>query len=164
MATETKYCEKIAKTYMIESTVDAVRTEGARTVTPETPVAEAAEYLRNPDVPALPVVEEGAVVGMLTESDLVAMVAETDGRPTVGAVMSTPVTTVSPTATVHEAAERMRSAGVKHLPVVSDGAYRGLLSVDALAPYCSRHSVDVTWRGEPTRVDAAERGGVTAGD
>jgi CBS domain-containing protein len=149
---------------MIETTVDAVRTEGARTVTPATPVPEAAEHLRDPAVSALPVVEEGDVVGMLTESDLVAMVAETDERPAVREIMSTPVTTVSPTATVHEAAERMRTAGVKHLPVVSDGVFGGLLSVEALAPYCSRHSVDVGWEGEPTRVDAAERGGVTAGD
>jgi CBS domain-containing protein len=115
-------------------------------------------------VPALVVSEGDTVVGVITESDLVAMVAETDERPPVRSVMSTPATTVSTDATVFEAAETMRTAGVRHLPVVEDGVYCGLLSTTTLAPYLSRHNLDVEWTDEPKRVGATERRGVTAGD
>jgi len=149
---------------MIETTVETVTTPTARTIDPETPVTEAAERLRTTDVSALVVLDAETVVGVVTEGDIVALVAETDERPPVGAIMSAPVTTITPETTVYEAAERMRTAGVKHLPVVDDGVFRGLVSASALAPYCSRHNVVVDWADEPLRVDGSGTPGVTAGD
>ena len=136
---------------MIPTTVDAVGVHEPPTASPDTPVAEAATSLRRADVSALPVLADGAVVGVVTASDLVAMVAETADRPAVRAIMSAPVTTVSPTATVCAAAARMREAGVRHLIVTDDG-YRGTLSAADLAPYLPRHSLDIEWRAEPLSV------------
>jgi len=149
---------------MIETTVETVTTPTARTITPETPVTEAAERLRAADVSALVVLDAETVVGVVTQGDVVALVAETDERPPVRAIMSTPVTTVTSGTTVYEAAERMRTIGVKHLPVVDDGVFRGLVSASSLAPYCSRHTVAVDWEDDPLRVDGSGATGVTAGD
>jgi CBS domain-containing protein len=149
---------------MIETTVETVTTPTGRTITPETPVTEAAEQLRAPDVSVLVVLDAESVVGVVTEGDVVALVAETDERPPVQAIMSAPVTTIPPDATVFEAAGRMRATGVKHLPVVDDGVFRGVVSASSLAPYCSRHNVAVEWADDPLRVDGSESAGVTAGD
>lgn len=149
---------------MIELTVDAVRLHSPRTITTGTPVSEAATSLRRADVSALPVVVDGSVVGIVTQSDIVALVAETDDRPTVRMVMSSPVTTISPTATLSDAAETMRTAGVKHLPVVDDGNYCGLLSVRTLVPYLSRHRLEIKPHDDSMRIDSADSHELTVGD
>jgi CBS domain-containing protein len=149
---------------MIQTTIDAVGVSRPPTISPDTPVDEAATYLRRAEVSALPVLADGAVAGIVTASDLVAMVAETAERPAVRAIMSTPVTTISPTATVCDAAERMRAEGVKHLPVVTDDGYRGLLSVADLAPYLPRYSLDIEWQAEPLSVETDGGRRLPAGD
>lgn len=149
---------------MIDPQIEPAITLDARIVDPSTPIDEAAAHLRVPSVPALVVRDEADdLVGIVTESDLVALLAETDDLTTVATAMSAPVTTIRPTATVTEAAATMREAGVKHLPVVDDrGAYHGLVSTTTLAPYRSRRSLDVEWTDEPLRVDASAPDGVTA--
>ncbi|QGX95091.1 CBS domain-containing protein [Haloplanus rallus] len=139
---------------MIETTLSAADLRSPPTVPPAMPVTEAAEYLRRPEVSVLPVLDDGSVVGVVTASDLVAMVAETDGRPSVRTIMSSPVTTVPPETTVSEAAERMRTAGVKHLPVVDDEGYRGVLSVTDLSPYLPRHHLSIEWRDDPLSIES----------
>ncbi|MFB6303530.1 MAG: cyclic nucleotide-binding/CBS domain-containing protein [Haloferacaceae archaeon] len=149
---------------MTRTTVADVELATPPTAEPETTVTEAAQFLRRPDVPAVPVLEDDAVVGIVTESDVVALVAETDDRPAVETIMSTPVTTVSPAATLAEAAGTMRSAGVRRLPVVVDDTYGGVLSARTLAPYLSRRRLDIEWQDAPTRVGSAESGELTAPD
>jgi CBS domain-containing protein len=142
---------------MIETTVAHVEVRTPEPVTPDTPVAEAAQSLRRVDVPALPVVEDDAVVGILTESDVVAMVAETADRPVVGAVMSSPVATITPTATLTAAAETMRSVGVEQLAVVDDGIYCGVLSATTVAPFLSRRALDIEWCDASPPLGGGER-------
>ena len=149
---------------MIKPTVDSVTLQPSRTIAPETSVSEAAQSLRRTDVAALPVLADESLVGIVTESDIVALVAETDDRPAVRMVMSSPVTTISPTATLSEAAETMRTAGVKHLPVVDDGNYCGLLSVRTLAPYLSRHRLEIKPHDESMHIDSADSHELTVGD
>ncbi|WP_251329448.1 CBS domain-containing protein [Haloplanus pelagicus] len=149
---------------MIRTTIEAADLRSPPTIAPETPASEAASYLRRAEVSALPVVAAGEVVGIVTAADLVAMVAETDDRPVVRTIMSSPVTTVAPGATVGDAAERMRAAGVKHLPVVGDDGYRGLLSAADLAPYLPRHSLDIEWDDDPLSLGSDDDRPLTTGD
>ncbi|ELZ08100.1 CBS domain containing protein [Natrinema thermotolerans DSM 11552] len=149
---------------MIRTTVETVALRSPPPIAPTTPVSEAARRLRRPGVSALPVLEDGSLVGIVTGSDIVALVAETDDRPAVREFMSNPVTTIGPTATLSAAAERMRTAGVRQLPVVADGRYRGLLAAHTLAPYLSRHRLEIEWDDEPLRVDRSAESGLTAGD
>ncbi|WP_256296623.1 CBS domain-containing protein [Haloarchaeobius salinus] len=142
---------------MIEIPVHGALTDGAVVARPDCSLPEAAGYLRDPDVPAL-VVRDGpdGVAGIVTESDLVAAVAEEGFTLPVGEVMSTPVVTVRPTMPVGLAADRMRKAGIGVLPVVDgDGEYHGVVTRGTLAPYVTRGRLDTTWDAEPLRLDPA---------
>ncbi|WP_121741357.1 CBS domain-containing protein [Natronorubrum halophilum] len=145
---------------MIETPIEYVVTQTARTLEPETPVSEAASRLRDPDVSALVVLEDETVVGIVTESEIVAFVAETLEPHPVEAVMSSPVTTVSPSESITDAAAAMRTNGVKQLPVVEGDTYRGLVSATALAPYLSRHRLEIDWRDDPIRIGVDDSPGI----
>ncbi len=149
---------------MIETTIDTIEIQSPPSITPETPVCEAARHLRTPDVSAVPVLEDEAIVGIVTESDIVAMVAETDEQPIVRAVMSTPVTTIDASATIADAAKTMRTVGVKQLPVLSEGSYCGVCTARMLAPYFSRCTLDIEWQDEPLRLETADGRNVSASD
>ena len=172
---------------MIDVPVSAVMTEAAPTVPPDTTTVEAARHLRRPDVHALVVSDGDVVAGIVTEADVVAVVAEGGENPTVESFMSSPVVTVESTTPVGLAADRMRDAGVARLPVVdsvaqratsnratpgdseageppredseagepprTDGRYLGLVTRADIAPYLSRHRLDVDWEGDPLSLD-----------
>ena len=55
--------------------VAAVMRANPPVVVPDTPLAEAASLLRDEDVGALPVVEDGQLVGLVSAADLVALLA-----------------------------------------------------------------------------------------
>jgi CBS domain-containing protein len=152
---------------MIDVPVSAVMTDDVPIVPPDTPATEAAGHLRRADVHAVVVVGDG-VEGIVTESDIVAVVAEGGGNPTVDSFMSSPVASISPTTPVGLAADRMRDAGVTRLAVVngaasgssavrteSDDGGRplGLVTRADIAPYLSRHRLDVDWDGDPLSLD-----------
>ncbi|WP_440770485.1 CBS domain-containing protein [Natronorubrum sp. DTA28] len=149
---------------MIEILVERVLTRSARTLRPETPLSEAAQQLRDPDVSALIVLEDEAVAGIVTESDIVAFVAETLEPHPVEAVMSAPVTTISPSESITTAAETMRADGVKHLPVVEGETYCGLVSMSTLSPYLSRRRLDIDWQDDPIRIDANDSARIPVGE
>lgn len=102
-------------------------------------VREAAEAMRYHHVGALVVTdpeEPGRAVGFLTDRNLVVDVLAT-GLPveglTVGALCSTNLVGVPATATVQEAVQAMRRAGVRRLLVVQPGGTLvGLVSADDL--------------------------------
>lgn len=80
----------------------------------------------------LPVVDEGRLVGILTTTDLVAMLARCEvepGEPTVGMVMTEDPVVASPDEYLLEAAARMFHRRVRHLPVLDEaGRVTGMLS------------------------------------
>lgn len=128
---------------MIRTRVATLLRDSPPTVSPSTPAVEAAQRLRDPTTAALPVVDDDdAVLGIVTESNIVALVAEERTDLAVSSFMSTPPVT-TPETTVAAAADRMRTAGVRHLPVVEDGAYCGLVGVSDLEPFVSRRRLDI---------------------
>ncbi|HEX6236498.1 MAG TPA: CBS domain-containing protein [Acidimicrobiales bacterium] len=125
-------------------TNDPVRTiMGAPVVAlePETTLGTAAMVLRDKQIGALAVVGGGRLVGLLSERDVVAAVA--DGADTdvvtVADVMSDHPFPVSPSTTIKEAADFMLKAGVRHLPVTEADGVVGMVSIrDALDAYDAR--------------------------
>jgi CBS domain-containing protein len=127
-----------------------------RTVTPDTPVAEAVEMLIGKSYRALPVVDaERRIVGILTDGDLLARLGLPDasvqseltaaelGREldvlrrsgqTVADLMVSPVVTIGADAAVADAVRLMTAHGIKRLPVVERaGTLVGIVSrVDVL--------------------------------
>ena len=121
-------------------------------VRPDTPLAEVAELMLIHRISGLPVVEDGAVVGMLSEGDLLrrAELGTAPARPrwltlfaagdraaeafvkthgrTAGEVMSRTLVAVSPETPVEELAAQMETHRVKRLPVVRGGQLVGIVT------------------------------------
>jgi CBS domain-containing protein len=110
--------------------------EKLTTVSSDDSVVTAAVDLVLGRIGCLPVVDEGRLVGILTEFDLAraysgacrrsASLAELD--PRVEAEMSADPVSIAPDQTLAAAAASLQELGVRHLPVVDDGALVGILS------------------------------------
>lgn len=86
------------------------------------------------NIGSLPVVENNQVVGMVTDRDMVVR-GLTNGAPndSIQSVMSNNVVTVSPTASLEEAAQLMSQHQIRRLPVVENGNLVGMVSLGDLA-------------------------------
>lgn len=84
----------------------------------------------------LPIVDHGALVGLVTETDVLAAFRDACGEgaateahdPPIGDCMTRGVTAVAPDATAWEAARLLRSGHMRHLPVVDEERLVGVLS------------------------------------
>ncbi|MDL5360684.1 cyclic nucleotide-binding/CBS domain-containing protein [Halalkalicoccus sp. NIPERK01] len=130
--------------------VTDLMTSPVRTTAPETPVTEAARDLTNHGIGSL-VVGEERIVGIVTESDIVAGVADgTDLASTaVSALMSDPVVTIDPAESVRVAGERMGRNNVKKLPVARDGEAIGIVTTTDLARFLPENSIRMSRQPEP---------------
>jgi CBS domain-containing protein len=101
-----------------------------------TPVAQCARLMDDRDIGALGVMEEGRLVGVLTDRDIVIRAIAHDRDPlalAAGDLASRDVVAVSIDAPVEEAERRMRERAVRRLFIVAeDGRPLGILTVDDL--------------------------------
>jgi CBS domain-containing protein len=121
-------------------------------VAPSTPVPDVAATLYTAAVRALPVLDDGVLLGVISEADLLAGIAATEqateqpeqrwwrprhihrgvpvprpGARTAGELMSAIPVNIGPDATVAAAARLMREQGVSWLPVLEAGRLVGVL-------------------------------------
>lgn len=112
------------------------------TISPKASAREAAERMYAKAVGALVVVDgEGRVEGIVTDRDLcIRAVAAADmgGGATVHSVMSSPVETVSPDDSIDEAVRRMRTLGVRRMPVRGPEGLEGILALDDVLDVLTR--------------------------
>ena len=104
-----------------------------RTCAPETTVAEAAHLMWDADCGVLPVVDDGELVGVVTDRDMYIALATQNERAAVlrvGAVATTDVVTCQPEDDVQVALATMQRARVRRLPVV--GRARTLMGILSL--------------------------------
>ena len=81
---------------------------------------------------ALFVVDNDQLQGVLTERDVMVRVALHQRDPAItriGDVMTSPAWTLSPDATVGDAIGMMAAHRVRHLPIVSQGSVKGMVSL-----------------------------------
>jgi CBS domain-containing protein len=101
-------------------------------VEPNQTVFEAANYMVNCNVGAVPVLDDTKLVGIFSERDIMRRVV-TEGRnprtTRISEVMSTDVRMVGPSASSEEAMCLMQSHGVRHLPVCDGRTLVGFLSL-----------------------------------
>ena len=122
---------------MLERTIRTiVEGQDVLTAPAKTSVSEAARMMRQRQVGAILVVDEGRLVGIFTERDgLYRVVAEQrDARKTTLADAMTPnPQTVHPDDPFPRALHMMHTGGFRHVPVVEDGKPTGMVSArDAL--------------------------------
>ena len=105
------------------------------TIAPHQTVLEALMGMAEKNVGALPVVEGGKVVGIVSERDYARKMV-LKGRSSVGTevreIMSSPVITVDSHQNVETCMTMMTDSHLRHLPVVENGQLLGLLSIGDL--------------------------------
>lgn len=111
-----------------------VMTSNPRTVAPEEPIQNAARIMRDEDTGAVPVVENGRPVGIVTDRDIVVRaVADGELNRPVRDVVSREIVTASPEMSTKEAAQLMSEHQVRRLPVVENERLVGIVSIGDLA-------------------------------
>ena len=114
--------------------VKEIMTADPRICTPDTTVAAAANLMWEGDCGILPVVDEGELVGVVTDRDMYVALATRNSRAAqlrVNAVATKMVATCEPEDDVHAALATMRQARVRRLPVVGFGrTVLGILSMN----------------------------------
>jgi CBS domain-containing protein len=151
-----------------KTTVAQVMTTTVASVAPSTPVPDVAATLYTAAVRALPVLDHGVLLGVISEADLLAGIAATEqdseqserrwwrprhihrgvpvprpGARTAGELMSTAPVTVGPDATVAAAARLMLEQGVSWLPVIAGRRLVGVVGRSDLLTVFLRPDADI---------------------
>jgi CBS domain-containing protein len=122
-------------------TIEAIlRNKGGDVVTVscDTPVREAVGLLAGKRIGALPVMKDGAVVGIMSERDVIYCLSS-DGAAMldwpVERVMTSPIFTAEPGMHVLAGLSLMTERRIRHLPVVDGGRLVGLVSIGDLVKH-----------------------------
>jgi len=140
---------------LVSLTVEEVMSTPVATVAESASARTVAERLSTENIGALVVVDEDRPVGIVTESDLVDLVAEgadLDGE-TVATFASADPVTVGPEASVERAAEVLERGEFRRLPVVADDELLGIVTATDISYYLPklhpRHGRDEDDHGTP---------------
>ena len=102
------------------------------TIAPDASVKRAADWLRAKNIGALVVTSEDAVLGLISEREIVhafSRYGEAAGSMPVKEIMQYGVTTISPDDSVNRVMNLMTHHRVRHMPVVRDGKLAGIVSI-----------------------------------
>jgi CBS domain-containing protein len=122
----------------ITGTVDAVlqhKPAHIWSVTPEATVFEAIELMAAKNIGALLVMKDGHLLGVFSERDYtrkIALKGKSSKQTPVREVISTPIVSVAPGATVEECMRVMTENRVRHLPVLDGEKLLGVVSIGDL--------------------------------
>lgn len=118
-------------------TVSDLMTFNPKTVTPTTSLTEIRHLMRAEGCRHLPVVEDGRLVGIVTDRDLRAVVnTPVLAHGSAETIMTANPITVSPSTPAHRAAEMLNLYKFNSLPVVDHGVLVGIItSTDFLAQF-----------------------------
>jgi CBS domain-containing protein len=127
--------------------ISEIMASEVETVAAEATIEGAAQIMAELDVVVLPVVDQGALVGMLTERDITIRVVAAGNLPSetnVAEVMSSDIFSCRPDDDAGAIARQMRERKVRQVPVLDDeGKLVGLATLAALQQN-HEHPVDAT--------------------
>jgi len=119
--------------------VDALMSDDLVTATPDTTIDEAAKRLLEHGISSLVVVDsDGRLEGILTSTDFIELATgeHSSAGQTVEQYMSTDVVAVDADGTLQQAAAKMMSHDIQHLPVEdADGTVVGMFSTTDLTAH-----------------------------
>jgi len=120
---------------------DILATKGnqVHTVAPGATALEAIKRMNQHKIGALLVMEEGQVVGIFTERDVLRRVVGMERSPAdmkVADVMTADVICVGPESDLDDVATTMKEKKIRHIPVCdSDGKLQGMISIGDVNAY-----------------------------
>lgn len=129
---------------LMAASVDSLLRREPITAAPETPIRRGAEIMTEAQVSALLLVEDGRLVGVVTDRDLRrrCLAAGLSSDAPLREIMTEALVTVSPTRPAFEASLLFSRHNIHHLPVVAeDGALVGILSTSDLLRHQGTHSI-----------------------
>lgn len=104
-------------------------------ISPDKTVFEAIQLLAEKNIGALPVIENGKVIGIFSERDYtrkIALAGKSSKETRVREIISTDVISVTSDSTVEECMHLMTKHRVRHLPVCQDDKLVGFISIGDL--------------------------------
>ena len=107
-------------------------TRQLRAVNPATPLAHVLDLIFHGYQSNFPVVEGRQLVGVLVREDILATLRERGPNVPVGQVMRTDFPVVNLSDSLLHVQQLIAKSGVKAVPVVEDGFFRGLITLDKI--------------------------------
>jgi CBS domain-containing protein len=149
----TRVCRTAGRGASFDPPVESCMSREVLSIVPETSAAEAFELCRAKGIRHLPVLQEGWLVGIVSDHDLLPVIARAEGeRRAVADIMSRDFVAVTGAGTpLSEAARCMLRDGFHSLPVIQDGALKGIVtSSDVLQVLGSidERSLEAAWTSE----------------
>jgi Zn-dependent protease/CBS domain-containing protein len=105
------------------------------TLAPADPLQRAIDHILAGFQQDFPVVDEGTVVGMLTQSNLLAALAHEGHQSLVGDIMQTEFPTADPAEMLDGVVPRMQASQCRSVPVVREGHLVGIMTMDNLGEF-----------------------------
>ncbi len=108
------------------------------TVDPDTSVREAIEKMEDISAGTVVVMEGGAVVGMVSERDVIRKVVlqgQKIDKVKVREIMSTDLTTITPETLLDDCMQLITEKRIRHLPVLCNGSLCGIVSIGDIVKY-----------------------------
>lgn len=122
---------------MTMTKVQDIMTRGARSMAPADSVVQAAQFMDELNVGAIPVCEHGELVGMVTDRDITVRAvagARADAGTTLSDVMSAAVSWCYEDQSIEQALEQMAGRQIRRLPVLDHSQHLvGMLSLGDVA-------------------------------
>lgn len=134
-------CQGLPTIMDVSGTIDAILGQKGReifAVSPETTVYAAIELMAQRNVGAVVVVENGLLIGLLSERDYtrkITLRGKRSRETPVREIMSSNLTTVTPREPVENCLRMMTEKRIRHLPVVEEGTLRGVISIGDLVKW-----------------------------
>ena len=125
----------------VSGTIEAILAQKGTeifSILPDATVFEAVELMANKNVGALLVIQDGKLVGLISERDYTrkVMLRGKRSRETqVREIMSSDLTVISPREPVENCLRMMTDKRVRHLPVLDGDTIRGIISIGDLVKW-----------------------------
>lgn len=110
--------------------VSSIMAKDIVTVAADAPLTHAVKTMVEKNIGSVLVTEEGSMVGIVTERDILRKLVQESPYTTlkVGDVMSSPLVTIEGDAAIGEAADRMAERNIRRLLVTEKGEIRGIIT------------------------------------
>ncbi|MCK4422459.1 MAG: diguanylate cyclase, partial [Candidatus Omnitrophica bacterium] len=133
----------VRRVYKLDK-LDSIMTKSIITISPDSDVTKAVALMCDNGISCLVVTRNGSPAGIITERDIVKMVADKESfdKP-VSEKMSNPLVTATPKTSLNKALDVMRTNHIRRLPVVENGLLAGLVTESDLLVASRRAMMDI---------------------